>query len=266
MRVSNGCAAGPVAGLVAALSAALAVPGDAEAGAWPQKKREGLLLTGFSWHWLDAPGGSSVTKTEYSFYGEYGLTDRITLIGRMAFQSLEETRSSGEDEALANALFAIGGTEAALRLRLASHERWMLSGQVLTTFRTGGENRINARFGTGGGDVELRALLGRSIGEDGFADIQIARRDRADRSAAEWRMDVTFGTAITDRWRIMAQTFSLQAEARPDAAGYDGHRAQLSVIYDMPSGFSVSLSALGTLSARNLAEERAALFSLWRRF
>lgn len=266
MRVSKGFAAGPVAGLVVALVAALALPGTAQAGAWPQKKREGLLLTGFSWHWLDAPGGSSVTKTEYSFYGEYGLTSRITLIGRIAFQSLEETRPPGEDEALANALFAIGGTEAAVRMRLASHERWMLSGQVLTTFRAGGENRTNARFGTGGGDVELRGLLGRSIGEDGFADLQIAVRDRADRSAAEWRMDIALGTAITDRWRVMAQTFSLYAEARADAAGYDGHRAQLSVVYDMPSGFSVSLAALGTLSARNLAEERAALVSLWRRF
>lgn len=255
-----------LAGLVLLAVMLATVTSPAEAGAWPQKKREGLLLTGFSWHWLNAPGGSSVTKTEYSFYGEYGLTDRITLIGRMAFQSLEETRPSGEDEALANALFAIGGTEAAVRMRLASHERWMLSGQVLTTFRSGGENRINARFGTGGGDVEFRALLGRSIGEDGFADIQIARRDRAGRSGEEWRIDVTAGTAVTDRWRVMAQTFSLYAEARPDAAGYDGHRAQLSVIYDMPSGFSVSLAALGTLSARNLAEERAALLSIWRRF
>lgn len=259
--------AGPLAACaLAALALACSAAAPASAGAWPQRKGEGLLLTGFSLHWLEAPGGSSLRKAEYSFYSEYGLTSRVTLIGRLAVQSLEEVRVSGDEEVFSNALWAIGGTEAAVRVRLASPGRWMVSAQALRTFRSGGENRTNARFGTGGGDVEARLLLGRFFGRDSFADIQLARREKAGGAGGEWRADITAGTALSDRWRVMAQTYSLHADARPDAAGYAGHRAQLSVIYDVPAGFSVSLAALGTLSARNLADERAAMMTLWRRF
>lgn len=249
-----------------ALTLGLASGGAAHAGAWTQNRGDGLLLTGLSYHWLDAPGGSRLRKTEYSFYGEYGLTGRVTLTGRFAIQSLEDERVSGDEGEFTNALLAIGGTEAAVRMRLASPGRWVISGQVLRTFQSGGENRTNARFGTGGGDVELRLLAGRSVGRDSFVDVQVARRDRSGRSGEEWRVDLTAGTALADRWRVMAQTYSLHADARPDAAGYTGHRAQLSVVYDVPAGFSVSAGLLSTLSARNLANERAAIFALWRRF
>ncbi len=238
----------------------------AHAGAWTQHKREGLLLTSISSHWLRAPGGSNMRKLEYSFYSEYGLTSRVTLVGRLALQSLEDIRVSGDDEVFTNALWAVGGTQAGVRVRLASHGPWVLSAQGLRTFQSGGENRTNTRFGLGGGDIELRLLAGRSIGRDSFVDLQVARRQKSGGEGHEWRVDATAGTALTDRWRIMAQTYSQRSAASTGRVGYAGHRAQLSLIYDVPAGFSVSVSALGTVSRRNVADERAALVTVWRRF
>ena len=134
-----------------------ALPADARAGAWTQKRGEGVLLTGYSTHWLTAPGGTALRKSEVSFFSELGLTSRVTLVGRFALQSLTETRAAPDDvadEAFSNALVALGGSEAGLRVKLYEQGPWAVSAQLSRTFESGGENRNNQRFGTGGGDVE----------------------------------------------------------------------------------------------------------------
>lgn len=245
------------------------VCGDALAGAWTQKRGEGILLTGYSTHWLSAPGGTELRKSELSLYAEYGLTSRITLVGRLGVQSLSETRAQPDevaDEAFSNALLAIGGTEAGLRLKLLAEGPWALSAQLSRTFESGGENRTNQRFGTGGGDVEIRLLAGRAFGRDGFMETQLAYRALDARGGAEWRFDTAVGVPVSPRWRLMAETFSVRAEARPRSPAYSGSRAQLSAVYDVPAGFSVSVGVLATLHADNTARERAIFTRFWRRF
>ncbi|GGB83737.1 hypothetical protein [Glycocaulis alkaliphilus] len=256
-----------IAACVPLLAGVLA--GEAQAGAWTQKRGEGVLLTGYSTHWLTAPGGTQLRKSEISFYAEYGLVDRVTLVGRFALQSLSETRAAPDevaDTAFSNALVAVGGTEAGVRLRLLETGPWVLSAQLSRTFESGGENRNNQRFGTGGGDVETRLLAGRAFGRDGFADIQLARRSLAERGGEEWRFDSALGVPVSPRWRIITETFSVRASRQPGGPAYSGHRVQLSAVYDAPAGFSVSAGVLGTLQTDNSARERAAFTRLWRRF
>lgn len=246
-----------------------ALPSEARAGAWTQKRGEGILLTGYSSHWLTAPGGTELRKSEVSFYAEYGVLDRLTLVGRIAVQSLGETRAAPDevaDSAFSNALIAVGGTEAGVRLKLLETGTWVVSAQLSRTFEASGENRNNQRFGTGGGDVETRLLAGRAFGRDGFADIQIARRSLSERGGEEWRFDTALGVPVSPRWRILTETFSVHAGRQPGALAYSGHRAQISAVYDAPAGFSVSAGLLGTLHTDNSARERAAFVRLWRRF
>ncbi|MFC4724199.1 hypothetical protein AB6B38_06045 [Glycocaulis abyssi] len=249
------------------LAAVLA--GEAQAGAWTQKRGDGILLTGYSTHWLVAPGGTRLRKSEVSFYAEYGLLDRVTLVGRLALQSLNETRAAPDDvsdSAFRSALIAIGGTEAGLRFKLLEAGPWALSTQLSRTFESAGENRNNQRFGTGGGDVEVRLLAGRGFGRDSFVDVQIARRSLAERGGEEWRLDTAIGVPVSLRWRVMAETFSVSAGSRPGIPAYSGHRTQISAIYDAPAGFSISAGILATLQTENSARETAGLVRLWRRF
>lgn len=242
---------------------------EAHAGAWVKKRGEGLLITGYSSHWLTAPGGTDLRKSELSLYAEYGLTSRITLVGRAALQSLSETRAPSDgqsDEAFSNALVAVGGSEVGVRIGLLQKGRWAVSAQLSRTLESGGENRTNHRFGVGGGDVEARLLVGRSFGHGSFLDVQLARRALDTRGGEEWRLDTALGVPVSPRWRLMTETFSISADARPGASAYSGHRAQLSAVYDAPAGFSVSIGVLGTLHADNTARERAGFVRFWQNF
>lgn len=246
-----------------------ALPADARAGAWTHKRGEGVLLTGYSSHWLTAPGGTVLRKSEISFFGEIGVTDRVTLIGRLALQSLAETRQAPDaqsDAAFSNALVAVGGSEAGVRIRLHEAGPWVVSAQLLRTFESGGENRMNQRFGVGGGDTEWRVLAGRSFGRDGFADMQFAYRELTARGGGEWRFDTALGVPLAARWHMLAETFSVHADPAGSAPGYSGHRAQLGLVYDAPAGFSVSAGVLASLHNSNTAREHAVLTRLWRRF
>lgn len=64
------------------------------AGAWTRDKGDGLLILGLSLHELLPAQGYDAfdrLKAEVSVYGEYGFTDRLTLVGRAAWQSMQIT-------------------------------------------------------------------------------------------------------------------------------------------------------------------------------
>ena len=86
-------------------AAAVALP-PAHAGAWTREKGDGLAIFALSLHELlpaDDLAGLDRLKGETSLYLEYGLTDRITLVGRAAWQTMtvtEKLRGIEEYQAL----------------------------------------------------------------------------------------------------------------------------------------------------------------------
>ena len=82
------------------LCAALGGFAPAHAGAWTRDKGDGLLILGVSIHeLLPAPGYDAFDrlKGEWSAYGEYGLSDRLTVVGRAAWQSMQVTTLQTEE-------------------------------------------------------------------------------------------------------------------------------------------------------------------------
>lgn len=72
----------------------------AEAGAWTRERGEGLLILGVSIHeLLPAKGYEALDrlKGEVSAYAEYGFNDRLTLVGRAAWQSMHATELMSEE-------------------------------------------------------------------------------------------------------------------------------------------------------------------------
>jgi protein XagA len=244
--------------LAGVLAAGACVP--AQAGAWTKPRGEGLLINTTSFHYLDrAPGGISQTKQETALYAEYGLSHRVTLVGRAALQSIDRT---GIDP-----WRGIGGAQAGARLRLYREGRWAASLQTTYSARTGGENRNNAALGEGGGDLELRLMAGRAIASSGFVDVQGAFRRRPGGAADEIRLDMTAGTHIWRGVRVMAQSYSVWSVGGPDGFdSYASHRLQGSIIWPVSRRLHVQVGVLRTASARNTGYERAAFVSAWRSF
>lgn len=246
------------------------------AGAWTRQPGEGLLILSSGVHQLsDDWTVRTTTKFEHAAYAEYGLSERITLVGRAAFQQLHrpdwvavEGGGAQWQKPVTIVQRGIGGVEAGARFRLRQSDNWVVSGQVLGTIPVNGEHWNNARFGEGGGDVETRLLVGRGLWSGAYVDAQIAWRARPRAESSEVRLDLTAGARLHPRLHLTVQSYSVWGVASPDEQreGYASHRLQGSVIVPLGDRRKLQVSALTTVRRDGLAGERAYLISLWRTF
>lgn len=242
----------------------------AHAGAWPQERGEGLLIitslidraeTSF-----DATGQSVddgyFYKDETAAYLEYGVTRRDTLVARLAWQDVRRLRGASFDQAQ-----GLSASEVGWRREVWRGARGVASLQLTTLVPGQGENVSNQAFGTGEMAAEVRALVGRSIGERGFLETQAAWRWRDGNYLDEARLDLTAGWRVSERWQVLAQSFSVwSAEpARPGAPDFEQHKLQVSVGRDFGRQ-TVQIGASITPVGRNAIDQEAVFLSVWRRF
>lgn len=254
------------------LSLGLAVLAAApvEAGAWPQGKGEALLITtalydradGFWDDGRERRDEGYFYKDEIALYGEYGLTDRITLVGRTAWQTIEQVSADGYDSAR-----GLAASELGIRRLFWSDDRDVFSLQAGMLIPGPGENVTNQPLGEGERAYELRALLGRGLEGNSFWDVQLAHRWRGGRDLDEARLDLTYGFEPVAHWQVLAQSFSVwSAEGeRPGAPEFDQHKLQVSVRRAWGE-VDIQAGAFFTPSGRNALDERALFLSVWRRF
>ncbi|XBQ16059.1 MAG: hypothetical protein ABL308_14025 [Oceanicaulis sp.] len=246
--------------------------GAAAAQGWTREAGEGLAITAVGLHRLDTEAGPDLLKTEYSLYLEYGLTDRITLIGRGALQEMrsgEITISLDPDapSSIATPAYGLGGLEAGARVRLARRGPWSFAVQGAAGLPGSGENGTNLHFGEGEGDIDLRLQAGRSFGSRGFAAGSAGWRNRRGEPVDEVRLDLACGRRYGEVW-IYLQTYSVWSDgSAPGPIGrYSGHRAQISLAYPISRRARIQFSGLTTVLSDGMAEERAFGIALWRKF
>ena len=251
------------------LGAPVLFSGPAIAGAWPQPKGEGQMITTYLYDRGDAAygeGGERVDegwfyKDEVSVYAEYGLNDRITLIGRAAWQQV--ARRDGD---VLDAAEGLAASELGVRAALWRGDHVIVSGQ-LTAFLPGqGENVSNRPLGSGERAWEGRLLAGRSLGERGFLEAQAGWRLREGADLDEARIDLTAGWRA-GRWALMAQSFSVwSVEAgRIGSPDFHQHKLQLSIGRRVGET-EFHLGGYVTPAGRNAIEQRAVFLQVWRRF
>jgi hypothetical protein len=161
----------------------------------------------------------------------------------------------------------IGGLELGARLRLIESGRWTSSLQVVAGIPGSGENWINEGFGVGGGDVDARLQIGRSVGAQGFFEIGFGLRARRGDTADELRLDMTAGCDFVLGTELMVQTYSVWAlDASPGRPAFSGHRLQASWLLPITDHQSFQLSALTTLAENQMSRETAVMAALWSRF
>lgn|GEM_PF-1859965 len=249
-------------------------------GQWTRPPGDRVSIATVSVHRLDSGSGRpDLIKEELAVYAEHGVTPAITLIARSALQSLREDgpvqrqvvvidKKKIEIEVPPERELGVGGIELGARVRLHRKGPWAVSAQGVFGVPGSGENQINARFGEGGGDTDLRLQVGRSLGAHGFVAASGGWRNRRGDEQDEIRVDMTVGRAVGRGVHVFVQSFSVWSF--DDGAGvprdYSGHRLQASLVVPVSRRTRLQVGALATVRSRNMAREQAALVSLWRRF
>jgi hypothetical protein len=250
----------------AALVAALLVPSLAHAGAWPMKKGDGQVILRFERQTadeaFDASGGLVAIPSRYdeaaSTFVEYGLTNRLTLQGKLV-------AARGQDE--------FGGYEgtapAELGVRWAAVRR---GGMVLSVYAGAispgeGENAVYVSRVRSEGDAELRVLFGRSgrwFGRPYFVDSQAARLMRIG-APDETRYDTSIGVDITENWLVLVQSYAGFVDGADEGLAPGWNNAELSVVRRLGS-VRVQAGWRTAVAGRDSTRGAGPVIAVWKRF
>ncbi len=143
----------------------------AHADGWPQKKGQGYYRVGFNWvragqfyevngNRIDIPTLSDYTV---SFYGEYGINDRITGIVYVPFmQRITLNKQVGEPSGVVffegDAITGVADIDVGLRIGLLKAGNTVLSAGLLLGLPVGNTDQANGLF-TGDGEFNQRIAL-----------------------------------------------------------------------------------------------------------
>ncbi|MFT4090861.1 MAG: hypothetical protein QM645_09020 [Asticcacaulis sp.] len=244
-------------------------PAVAFAGAWPQEIGHIQVISRAeltkATQAFDAQGNRGIEldrweEKSFSVFVDYGLTERISLSGKINFQDYRTEWDS---------FSGLGSVEIGARYNFLRTEKTVLS---LGLSAEGlGEGRRNA-FEDGhpdSTDVELRGYIGRNFtikGIPSFVDLQLARRVRS-HDADQWRGDVTLGIKPDEKWMVLAQVFDGRTDLEDNfqAIWVNG---ELSVVRAIgpENDLSLQLSARQTLYGKNVPEVSGLGLSLWKSF
>ena len=253
-------------GLVAAMAVGV-IAGPANAGPWTQPKGQGQLIVkyedmqadrGFNMDGVLADLPAERRDTVLGVFGEYGLTDRLTLQFKGDWQAAEDAFVDYEGR---------GPLEIGVTWQAWRDDRAAVS--LYAGYADGGEGR-NAGYaapGVGDADWEIRASVGRSVGGAGrwgpsasFVELQTARRMRAG-LPDETRIDATAGAHIGGDWMVLAQAFGGQA----DDGGPRWLSLEASVVRDL-GDWSLQAGWRQAVAGRETPESGGPVIALWRRF
>lgn len=193
---------------------------------------------------------------QLSLFVEHGLTERLTLQAEGAYTRGEDvfTRYDGRGPV------SLGLRWTALQRRGAVFS--LYAGAVAAGE---GRNAGYAPAAQGEGDLEFRALIGRSQrwrGRTLFAEVQAARFERSG-LPDEARVDTTLGVDVNRRWQLLLQGYAGQADGGDDAPRWV--KAEASLVRRIGS-WSVQGGWRQSYDGRNSPLERGPVVAIWRRF
>lgn len=245
----------------------------AAAGAWTQPEGAGITISKIEYSTAATSfdgAGESVSGTFHKLhaetYTEYGLTDAITLIGQIDYDTswLETTGEPAISE-------GIGRIGLWTRARVWRNDTDVASAQVGVEF-PGGRSGLNApALGAEPRAVSLKGLYGHSYADDwgnAFLDAQAGVLLRGEDAPAQVELDLTAGRWLADEFLLMGQlfnTFSLNRRA-DGPQDYDETRGVVSIGWKATEDTTLLLGVSADLATRGLEPQRGAFFSVWKTF
>lgn len=249
----------------------IAFPSPALAGAWTLPKGQTQIITGVIFSdassRFDNSGGAVPTafqKFLIQSYGEYGLTNRVTLILAPEFAIAKTLDTSGRK--LHGSDFAF---KAGARFRILN-SFGVLSAEA--SVKTAGAFDMNvSAHNDSGRELEFRMLYGtnfRLFKWGGYLDAEVAQRWIAGARPNETAVDLTAGIKFSPRYQLMVQSFNIvsQGDGRPPYSYYRSHKVEVSVLQRLWRGVYLQSGSYYTPVGQNSLVEKGATAALWVRF
>lgn len=251
---------------------------SAHAGAWTLPKGDAHLISTYNYANAkrafdrDRNAGAQVdfVKSEQSLYGEYGLTDKVTLVGTSAIQDISYISRDGPQS-----FSGFGISRLALRYKLADAGPWVRSVQGGIVIPAGGESVPDADLGQGGLGADLRLMAGRNLtllGRPAFLDAQSYLDYRSGDAPQQLGVDLTLGVDIHPRWQIIGQSFAQYTTAgtfeRDEVLKNDSLRVQGSLVFRFGKDQrqALQVGAFDTVTGRNTVRQSGLSIGLWQTF
>lgn len=191
-----------------------------------------------------------------SLYGEYGLTDRLTLQTKAALTRGHDNFVDYDGR---------GPIELGLRYALVHTDRSAVSLYLGAAKDGVGRNAGYAAPGQGDTDLEARLLAGTSRQwrvTSVFAELQVARLKRSG-LADETRADLTLGVRPTPRWLFLVQSYAGQADSKPVRSRWG--KSEISVVRDL-GPWSLQAGWRQAVMGRETPADHGPVLAVWRRF
>jgi protein XagA len=146
---------------------------------------------------LGFPNNGEFQEYNLNYYGEYGLTDQLTLIGSFYYKKI-----SYEDDNIELDTWGMGDVDLALKYKLLEGSIGILSAQGLVKIPELYDEDDDLPLGNGQYDYELRILYGRSLRPilPGYYNSEIGYRWRAEEPSDEFRFLAEFGMDFGKRF------------------------------------------------------------------
>ena len=252
------------------------------AGPWPQKKGNGYFKLYEFWLKFDQHYTSNgeidpnATLGLYNtaFYGEYGLSDRFTLVANVPVYSRNVINNQisgtrGDVIIPGEAIGGLGDTDLGLRFGLSKPGASLALSTTLTLGLPLGESAGGEQMNLQTGDGEFNQMLmfeaGKSLGSGGYVSAGLGVNNRTNGFSDEFRYNLEGGIAIADQriWLIGRLQGSKSfkngdtAETITSASIFSNNAEYLSLggevnVY-VTKKFGVSAGVAGALSGRIIA-------------
>ena len=246
--------------------------GGVLAGAWDRSPAgQGQIIeTLFGWAGDGPPyggvAGARESRIEAQTYIEYGLADRLTVVGQAALERYELTAPS------ADVFRGLDYSSIGLRANLWSNDAVVISAEA-TGFVPGARDFSRpAQAGNTGGAGEARALVGYNFtlfATPAFLDAEGAFRLRWRRAARRMasRCDAR---AEPERARDVAvaelQTRFPPWSSSPIFPAWSSYGVQLSIVYALDEHWSVQAGAFATFATVETNSQHGLPAAIWRKF
>lgn len=260
-------------------------------GGWTYKKGKGFVKVSQSAIYADkyfSPNGNTVDITTIgyyatSLYGEYGITDRLTVNANIPFFSrntLNKTqfRFSGE-EIPGDELNSFGDTDISLQYGILKGDTWVMSALVLFGLPTGepqgGETGI-LQTGDGEFNQMLRVDLSRGLGKYLWGSVYTGFNNRTKGFSDEFRWGAELGAQFKGKYFIIAKVDAVQSfengDVNPSQTGtlFSNNMEYISPSIELAAqnetGWGISISAAGAFAGQNVLAAPNFIAGIYRKF
>jgi hypothetical protein len=237
------------------------------AGAWTQERGKGLAITTITASRAsdayDSTGARigprDFRKDELKSQLEYGLLNGITLVLAPSAQIVSDN-SSG----IARKERGLTSVDLAMRLRLLTRGRQVVSLEPHVILPGTVTNRDNALLASGKTDFEIRVLYGVDadlLHKPLFFNAEVGYRQRGGAFANEWRADLAAGLSPTRRWQVIAKTSSILSTGT-----FSLHKAGASLVFALNKQLSLEAGMMRAIAGTDIVRENAYVAGVWVRF